>query len=121
MRVIRSRYAPIRGMIYKPFAYDFLLFLLGYPMALWASSRLSPLWVDAGTPLSVALHVYVFFVILIGFRLAFSTARWMYPYVELAESRGPGRAIRGFVSAVAFALRVGFAADLVRLAVAPAG
>ena len=66
--------------------YDILLFTLGFPLSLWACSRLSAAiessFGDGSVFLLAALYLYVFVGTLFVFRLLFHYLRWVCPLVE---------------------------------------
>jgi hypothetical protein len=79
------------GWLHGSHIYDFLLFIVGLPVALSAGSLVAdwPLAMSMHSTLRTALIVYSFFVALYGFRLAFSLTRWLYPHVELRHEPKP--------------------------------
>jgi len=92
--------------IHRAAIYDLLLIFVGVPIAIWADFRLVGL-IDSRrvAPFIIsALYVYVFFVIIVLFRLLFSYSRWVFPKVELdTELASPARH-RGIWGAVVLAL-----------------
>lgn len=75
--------------------YDALLLLIGFPLTLWAASRVGhPMSEKLHLPTSIqtALYVYLFFLFLNAFRWMFSYGRWIFPKIELADGKSaPGR------------------------------
>jgi hypothetical protein len=73
--------------LHRAAVYDILLPIAGFPIALWACYRLSDLLetkLPAGV-LRAASYIYVFWVTVFIFRVAFSYSRWVFPKVELAS------------------------------------
>lgn len=75
---------------HKQSVYDFLLWILGYPLTFWACYKLSGSVNTLFGRLSVfvesAAYFYIFLVSLYGLGIIFSYSRWVWPLVEY---RGP--------------------------------
>ncbi|MEB2346055.1 MAG: hypothetical protein OZ948_15105 [Deltaproteobacteria bacterium] len=115
LKIISRRQSPLRSMIYRRHAYDALLVVLGLPMSLWASARLGALFdsfAQHAQPLPGLMRVYFFLLALLTFRLLFSVARWLYPYIELEGSRIPGMKTRLLFHAVVLSTVARFAYDV---------
>ena len=97
--VLRNRKTR-RSLIHQAFVYDFGLFIIGVPFALYICWRLSG-YVEAYLGsinhfLSAAAYVYLFFVVLWIYRILFGYTKWAFPTVELVESKNVARRHRAF-------------------------
>lgn len=68
--------------------YDVLLFLIGLPISIWVTYRLSHVLSNSiPTIVSSAIYIYSFLLSLIFFRVLFSYTRWVFPKVELESQQ----------------------------------
>lgn len=79
-----------RKFIHKHSVFDVVQILVAFPIAFWICYRVSS-WVESAFEdinrfMEVAAYVYVFIIILLGYRVLFDYARWVWPLVEY-ESR----------------------------------
>lgn len=85
LRTFFEERATRRGWLHSRFVYDLLLFFIGVPICLDGiynlDKRLSVL-VKFPAAVSVALYVYLMLVGLLGFRILFNYARWVFPKIE---------------------------------------
>ncbi|QIO58867.1 hypothetical protein [Rhizobium leguminosarum] len=77
------------------FIYDLFLLLLGMPFALYLCWRLAPavdrLFGGASPVVIGGAYVYIGFVSIWLYRVAFSYTRWAFPKVELADQNNPSK------------------------------
>jgi hypothetical protein len=75
--------------LHRAAIYDLFLTFAGLPIAVWASIRTATSFsdIDKLPPIPRSLlYVYIFYFILILFRLAFSYARWLFPKIEMSSN-----------------------------------
>jgi len=78
------------GWLHSAHIYDALLLVIGLPAVLISSATVaSRLEKSPGTSFAIATFVFVFFWSLTIFRLSFSLARWLLPYVEFSNVSQP--------------------------------
>jgi hypothetical protein len=81
-----------RNWLHSKYIYDLYLYLLIFPITFWSIFRvdkyLKLLKTDIPTVLSIAIYIYIFFIILFIFRLLFNYARWIFPLLEFAPDGG---------------------------------
>jgi hypothetical protein len=92
-------------LLHSAYVYDALLVTLGLPFILTfaavVSHRAAVAFSFGPAVYSVATFVFMLAVALMTFRLAFSFARWLLPYVEFAPQKQPlERRIRAFFAIV---------------------
>ncbi len=93
------------GFLHSGYVYDVLLLSLGLPFTL-ASAAVASQWVSEAfslrpTVYHAATFVFMLAMALMVFRLAFSLARWLLPYVEFAPQKQPlERRIRTLLAVV---------------------
>jgi hypothetical protein len=88
-------------LLHSAYVYDALLLMLGFPFILAfaavVSHRLAAAFSLGPAVYGVAAFLFMLAVALMAFRLAFSLARWLLPYVEFAPQKQPlERRIRAF-------------------------
>ena len=85
MRSHRSK----MSWLHRHTVYDVVLWILGFPFALWCDARATTLIqkASASTFVQAAFYVYVFFGALVGVRFLFHYARWIWPLVEYRHPR----------------------------------
>ncbi|MGP0061199.1 MAG: hypothetical protein ACLPID_18155 [Beijerinckiaceae bacterium] len=70
--------------------YDVGLYILGFPVAIWATYHVSRALEAAPklpTVITSAIYIYIFFAALNLFRVFFLYSRWVFPKVELESER----------------------------------
>ncbi len=94
--------------------YDLLVWAMGLPFGFWVVYKLSPFLNNIFGTFSVfvqsASYVYIFLASLIGFRLLFHYARWIWPMVEYQSLKSTalkhrvtlGAIILGLVSSIIY-------------------
>lgn len=97
------------GFLHSGYVYDALLFTLGLPFVLTfaavVSHRASKAIEFEPAIYQVAAFLFMLAVALMIFRLAFSFARWLLPYIEFAPQRQPlERRIRAFFAVVSLGI-----------------
>ena len=79
-----------RNRIHSKNTYLLFLYVLMFPFTFWSLFRidihLQPAIFNISKILLVALYTYVFFVILLIYRLLFNYARWMFPPIEFVRN-----------------------------------
>ena len=79
------------SVVHNHSVYDFLVWIFGIPLAFWICFKVSPMLEAVALKTSVflqsAIYVYLFFGILILFRIVFHYLRWVCPLVEF-KSKG---------------------------------
>jgi hypothetical protein len=92
--------------LHQSAVYDALLFVMGFPLSLWGSYRLSKIidWSGLPSALSTAIYVYAFLLLLNVFRVLFSYTRWVFPKVELESEQSPVMLHRTIWSAIMFSV-----------------
>jgi hypothetical protein len=89
--------------LHKQGTYDVLLFFCGLPLTLWGVTRVGNVLIEGWRlpqVLSVAVYVYLFFLLLNVFRGLFSYARWVFPKIEFVSSISSTIAHRSFLLAI---------------------
>ena len=98
-----------RDWLHSRFAYDFALFFVGVPVCLDAiynlDKRLAPL-VEFPPAVFVALYVYLMLVGLLGFRILFNYAKWIFPKIEGPSQRSRAGIHKAILTAIFLALLV---------------
>ena len=97
-----------RTWLHRALIYDYGLFFLGAPAALYACWRVSgPIERFLGsihTFLSAAAYLYIFALVVAIYRIFFGYTKWAFPSVELDESRDSAKLHRRFWYPIAIAL-----------------
>ena len=110
---IRQRQARCRWL-HANSVYDLLVWTLGLPIGFWFCFKfgaiLPQIGVAASPFLDAALYVYVFLIVLFGFRALFHYARWVFPIVEYRFPQNQSLKHRAILSAlfVGFVGTVGY-------------
>jgi len=97
--------------------YDILLSFLAVPISIWLAYRVGA-FIEKTTPPSIittAVYVYVFFIVLVLFRLLFSYSRWVFPKVELDQASSSPFRHRGVWAAIILTLVGAFLYDGLKL------
>ncbi len=95
------------GLLHSRYAYDLLVLSIGFPVSfafVYRADRVLKPVLNLPDALFVALYVYLVLVALIGFRLVFNYAKWIFPKIE-----GPTRRQRGPKRHKAFLATIGVA------------
>ena len=108
-----------RKFFHRHGVYDLFLFLLGFPLAFSIAYKLSGLVNKIFGIFSVFVqngaYVFIFAVVLYGFRILFSYARWMFPIVEYKNSTSNVRQHRYILGGLILAILGNFLYDLLKL------
>ncbi len=90
--------------IHRSGVYDLLVWIIGLPPGFWLCYKLSGFFGRLFGSFSIfvqsAAYVYVFLVVLFGFRLLFHYARWVFPIVEFRIPRNKELAHRVVLGAI---------------------
>ena len=93
-----------RGFLHRAFFYDIGVWLIGIPFAFFVTAKLiseiTKLFEGFNPVIEVAAYVYVFFLVLVGYRVLFGYTRWAFPTVELISPRDTANKHRKFWYAV---------------------
>lgn len=105
--------------IHKHSVYDLLVWIIGLPLGFWIAYRLSDILNKLFSNFSVfvqsASYVYVFFATLIGFRLLFHYARWVWPLVEYCSIENKALKHRIAFGVISFTIVGSFIYDLFKI------
>lgn len=86
-----QRKSGLRSLLHGPFVYDYGLFFLGVPFALylgWSASAFIQQKLGALHPvLGAAAYIYVFMLGLWLYRLLFAYTKWAFPMAELSDQK----------------------------------
>jgi hypothetical protein len=93
--------------LHKEGIYDFFLFIVGLPFALWIDYRCSPIIDNLKLPsiLASGLYVYLFLAGLFIYRAIFTYSRWVFPKIEIESEASPPlrhRAVWGVIMIAVF-------------------
>lgn len=76
-----------RGWLHRSYIYNFLLFILGLPMAMWGSSYiynfLGNFELNISNFYQVSITIYSALLLIFTFRIGFNFFRWLFPYLEI--------------------------------------
>ncbi len=75
--------------LHRPAVYDVLLAVIGLPIAVWMTVRLTSVFkeIDSMSMIPRTLvYIYIFYLTVLLFRLLFSYARWAFPKVEASSN-----------------------------------
>ena len=104
--------------IHKHSVYDLLVWVIGLPLSFWIVYRLSDILNKLFSNFSVfvqsASYVYVFIATLIGFRLLFHYARWVWPLVEYCSIKNKALKHRIALGVISLTIVSTFIYDLVK-------
>jgi hypothetical protein len=102
--------------IHRAGSYDALLFVFGLPVAIWLTYRASTALArfQLTSIINIAIYVYVFFLVLNGFRMLFSYVRWVFPKIELQTSGQSALKQRGILAAILLSIVGGAAYDAIK-------
>ncbi|MEP3048653.1 MAG: hypothetical protein ABJL55_15055 [Roseibium sp.] len=96
--------AAIRPLIHRAGTYDYLVFLVLFPIIIWFLHRLGPVgnrWLEKQTVfLNVLLGVYALFLILLFARFVYQYIRWLFPSMEYYKRSRIGAYIHRSIAAV---------------------
>lgn len=102
--------------LHSPGVYDGLLFIVGLPITLWGAYRAGATFQlsKLPQPITVAVYIYLFFLILMIFRLLFSYARWAFPRIEIDSVRSPASRHRAVWAGLVLAVGGGIILDILK-------
>lgn len=102
--------------IHKAGSYDVLLFVFGFPVAIWLTYRAYAAFARFQLPtvINIAIYVYAFFVALNLFRMLFYYARWVFPKIELQTSGRSALKQRSILAALLLSIIGGAALDAIK-------
>ena len=74
-----------RNWLYSSLTYDALLYLLIFPLIFRTVYKLGSFLNLSNLPnvLGVMFYIYIFIVLLLGFRILFNYTKWIFPIIEL--------------------------------------
>jgi len=104
-----------RAWLHRQRTFNIANWLIGFPAGLWIVYRVGyyfPVLNKIHSALLGAVYVYVFLVALLVFRGAVWLIRWLFPVIELAESRSKG--IRLLLSSILVGLFVTLVYDVLK-------
>jgi hypothetical protein len=109
--------APL-ATVHRHSVYDFLLWILGFPLGFWVCFKLAPL-INASADMatgfvSAALYVYAFIATLFLFRALFHYARWVFPIMEYQHARSRVIAHRTLLGVLSTGLLISVAYDTLK-------
>lgn len=110
-----GRGRPYRGWLHRQRTFNVVNWLIGTPAALWIAYRVGtyfPKLREIHPALLGGVYVYIFFVVLLLSRGAVWVMRWLFPVIELAQSRSKG--IRLFLSTVLVGLLIALIYDVIK-------
>lgn len=97
--------------------YDLFLWILGLPVGFWICFKASPHLPApevAGGFIRAALLVYIFLLVLVGFRTLFHYGRWVFPVFEYRHARNRAIAHQVLLSAIVLSLFVTLIYDVTK-------
>lgn len=107
------------NFIHKQSIYDIFIWSIGIPFCFWLvmkSSGLLEYLLDDFHPIVLGgSYVYVFFFGLIGLRIIFHYARWIWPLLEYEEENSTESRHRFIISGLVFAILGTFLYDLLKV------
>lgn len=106
------------NFIHKQSIYDIFIWILAIPFAFWVltkSSRLiTQLFQDYGLIIEIAVYIYLFYLTLIGFRILFHYARWIWPLMEYETGKQSALKHRTIISFITLSIIVMLIYDLIK-------
>ena len=107
----------ILSLVHNHSVYDISVWLLGLPLAFWVCSKASKTIKLIATNVFVqnALYVYVFFVMLLIFRILFHYLRWITPLVEFKYKNSKVVLHRCFFGAILLTILGSFIYDVLKI------
>lgn len=107
----------ILSLVHNHSIYDVLVWILGLPLAFWACAKAAKI-VESSTTLNAfiknAIYVYIFFVMLLIFRILFHYLRWITPLVEFKHKNSKVVLHRIVLGAILFAVGGTFVYDILK-------
>jgi len=89
------------NFIHQQSVYDLYIWVLGIPFCFWVISKLSntvdSIFSNFNNFVNIAAYVYVFFFSLIGLRILFHYARWIWPLIEYENGKAKEKKHRGTI------------------------
>ena len=108
-----------RKFFHRHSVYDLLLACVSLPFAFSIAAKLSgvinSLFGQHSGILKSAAYVYVFYVLLLLFRILFDYARWIFPIVEYKESTNTAQKHRAILTIIALGILGNFIYDVIKL------
>lgn len=108
-----------RKFFHRHSVYDLLLACVSLPFAFSIAAKLSgvinSLFGQHSGILKSAAYVYVFYVLLLLFRILFDYARWIFPIVEYKESTNTAQKHRAMLTIIALGILGNFIYDVIKL------
>ena len=108
-----------RKFFHRHSVYDLLLACLSLPFAFSIAAKLSgvmnSLFGQHSGILKSAAYVYVFYVLLLLFRILFDYARWIFPIVEYKESTDSAQKHRAILAAIILGVLGNFIYDVFKI------
>ena len=109
-----------RQFFHRHSVYDLLLACVSLPFAFSIAAKLSgvmnSLFGQHSGILKSAAYVYVFYVLLLLFRILFDYARWIFPIVEYKESTDSAQKHRAILAAIILGVLGNFIYDVFKIA-----
>ena len=107
--------------LHRPAIYDVLLAILGLPIAVWTTVRVTSIFKNIDN-LSIIprmlVYTYVFYLSLLMFRLLFSYARWAFPKIEASSNiEAPQVGHRLLLGGIVLSIVASFTYDLLKTVV----
>ena len=111
-----------RKFFHRHSVYDLLLACVSLPFAFSIAAKLSgainSLFGQHSGILKSAAYVYVFYVLLLLFRILFDYARWIFPIVEYKESTDRAQKHRAILAAIVLGVLGNFIYDVFKIVTA---
>ena len=108
-----------RKFFHRHSVYDLLLACVSLPFAFSIAAKLSGvinnLFGQHSGILKSAAYVYVFYILLLSFRILFDYARWIFPIVEYKESTNTAQKHRAILTIIALGILGNFIYDVIKL------
>lgn len=108
-----------RRFLHRHSIYDWLILCGGFPFAFSIAHKLSTLinslFGQHSGILKSAAYVYVFYVLLLLFRILFDYARWIFPIVEYKESTDSAQKHRTTLAAIILGVLGNFIYDVFKI------
>lgn len=106
------------NFIHKQSVYDIFIWVFAIPFAFWVVSKLSNtitgIFEDSGLIIQIAAYLYLFYLMLIGFRILFHYARWIWPLIEFDSGKQSARKHRAIISFITLSIIVMVIYDFIK-------
>jgi len=104
--------------LHRQGVYDLLLYAFGFPLAFWvvykSSGYVARVFASFSEFVKAACYLYIFGASLIGIRLLFHYARWLWPLVQYQSVSDKATKHRVILCAIVIGLITGLICDLVK-------